>query len=822
MKISYMALLKNVLSTNIFGSGIWNLTSKVAMISLTVIICSISSWGQYSLTGTVKDANNQPMEFANILLYSLPDTNVVKGETTDIDGRFAFVELKEGDYFVKAMMLGFADYNSEKFTLNDENRSPKIACLITAEAQLLETVEVVAKVPLLEQRADRMVVNVAESLTAINGSLMDVLRKVPGVIVSNGKLRMAGSTNPTILINGRTTKYMDIDALMKEMPSDNIQKIEVIHQPGAEFDAAGTGPIINIILKQNKLFGTNGTVSLGVGRSSFLRYNGSFTINHRQGNLNLYGGAGYSHNAFGESLILNRDIRGDLYNQIADQPYKPHTQRANVGLDWYLSDKQTMGFSVNGLNSDNDRTWVNSTFIDYVDDVPNSKITSDNILERNWSYLTSTAYYSLKMDTLGHKLDLNADYATFDRKSLSLVQTRNEGENVLNFDDIRTNQPGTTDIYSIRLDYVKPFSKNLTLSAGGKYSVAELDNNLITESFDNEGWVLNTGLSNHFLFDEDIIAAYGKVNAKFGDWEFTGGLRFEESKSEGYSVTLDSTTNRTISRIFPSASFARPIGESLGIALAYSYRIDRPSYKDLNPYVLYLDPFTSERGNPLLRPELSHSAKFSLTYDKQPFFNLEYIRTNNSIEFVTEQDSESGVAFATNVNLDKFEKYGGSLFFPLDFVEGLSGYGGVMAYYNVYDSEYLNEQFNVEQWSVTAFIQANFKLPFEIETEVGGWYTNGGQDGIMNYEHMYGFSLGFERKFLNDKLSLNLSIDDVINRFFNANIDYAGFVADIESRWDTKVVNFRMNWRFGNQHLKKAERRRSGASDEINRAQSKN
>ena len=146
------------------------------------------------------------------------------------------------------------------------------------------------------------------------------------------------------------------------------------------------------------------------------------------------------------------------------------------------------------------------------------------------------------------------------------MQTNNLGEDNLSFNDIRSNQPGITDIYALKLDYIKPFSKELSLSMGGKYSVADLDNNLQTESFNNENWVLDNSLSNHFLFNEDILAGYGKINAKIGDWEFTGGLRYEESKSEGYSVTLDSTTSRTISRFFPSASLSRPLGKNLGLA----------------------------------------------------------------------------------------------------------------------------------------------------------------------------------------------------------------------------------------------------------------
>ena len=791
-------------------------------LTVTLVVALFSyAHSQQTISGQVKDDTGQPVEFANILLFQLPDSTMITGVPTETGGAFQFSKVDTGQYYVQAMMIGYADAFSEVVDLTNGQSDLSLTITLHPSAQLLETVEVTAKVPVLEQRADRMVVNVAESLTALNGSLMDVLKKVPGVIVSNGRLSLAGQTNPTILINGRTTQYMDMDALMREMPSDNIQKIEVIHQPGAEFDAAGTGPIINIILKSNKLFGTNGSVQLGVGKATYWRYNGSFTLNHRQGDLNLYGGAGYSHNAFNESLLLDRVIFGDTYTQENQQPSLPHTQRANIGADWYISDKHTVGIALSGLKSDNDRTWLNQTLIEYNSDAsPTEELHTENRLERDWAYWTATGYYSFKIDTAGQKLDLNVDYAGFDNQAASFVETRSTNGNNDSYDSQRVNRPGETVIAAVKLDYSKPFHKNLTLDLGGKYSFADLDNDLLTESLQNDAWQINTGLSNHFLFEESIIAGYGKLTAKTGKWDFTAGLRYEESQSDGYSITLDSSISRNIQQLFPSATISRALNDKLGIGLAYSYRIDRPNYRNLNPYVLYLDPFTLDRGNPLLRPEFTHSTKLNLTYEKQPFFNLEYARTKDQMTFVTEQDDETGVTSATVVNLEKFEKYGGSLFFPLDFIPKFSGYGGVMAYYNKFDSEYLNDQFQVNVWTITAFLQANIDLPWDVKGEIGGWFTNGGQDGIVAFEHLYGVSIGLERKFLNDKLSVQFGVDDLFFRYFIGNINYANVVADVDSRWDTQIVNLRLNWRFGNQHLKKTEKRGSGASDEINRAKS--
>lgn len=773
---------------------------------------------QYQVTGRIKDASNAGLEFANVILLELPDSNIVTVVTSDIDGTFKFENLKAGKYMLRGMLLGYKDCNSESFNLGLEKEKATIDFVMEGEAQMLQTIEVKAKVPVLEQRADRLVVNVAQSLTGLNGSLMDVLKKVPGMLIVNDRISMAGQSSVTILLNGRTTQYMDINALLREMPSENIEKIEVIHQPGAEFDAAGTGPVINIVLKQKKLFGTNGSVKLGAGKGAFYRYNASFTFNHRQGDLNLYGSAGYSHNTWDETLQLERLADGDIFRQTTEQPSLPHSRRGNLGADWYISEKHSAGVSVDGLFSTNNRDNLNRTDIIYADGSPTTQLLTTNTFQREWWYLSSNFYYAYKIDTLGQKLDVDFNHTTFERDNVNLLTTENISNDGLNFDDQRNAQPGSTDLYAITVDYTKPFSKSLTFQTGVKYSDASLDNNLQIDDFQGGEWVPDLGQSNHFLFDETIQALYAKVSLKKEDWEMTAGLRYEDSRSIGYSTTLDSTTRRDIRQFFPSASISKTIAGPLAMAVAYSYRIDRPGYSELNPFVYSLDPFTFERGNPQLRPELTHSLKLSMTYEKQPFFNLEYTRTNNAMTFVTEQDEETQVAFATTINLDKFERIGGSLFFPLDFIKGFSGYGGVMAYHNQYDAAYLDDIFLSELWTVTGFIQANFTLPLDIKAEINGWITSGGQDGIIEYGSLYGLSLGFERKFFNDKVALRMSIDDLLIKYWDGRVDYANLLMDLRSTWNAQVINFQLKYSFGNQFMKARKSRSSSASEEINRA----
>ncbi|MEM8907177.1 MAG: outer membrane beta-barrel family protein, partial [Bacteroidota bacterium] len=764
------------------------------------------------------------IEFANVVLYQTAENQLVKGVVSESDGQFRFDEVAAGQYYVQVVMLGYADAQSEPFELNAKQTSFEVQLTLEETSHTLESVEVVAKVPLLEQKADRMVVNVAQSLTGVNGSLMDVIKKVPGMLVVNGQLSLAGNSNPTILIDGRSTQYMDIESLLKEMPGDNIERIELIHQPGAEFEASGTGPIINIIVKRNKLFGTNGAVRVGVGKATRWRANTGLSLNSRQGALNFYGGAGYSYNTYQEYLLVDRIQDNDTYLSFNDQPYLPKTYRANAGLDWYANDRHTLGFGLRGIGSNNDRSNINTTTIQYADNTrPDTELETENALERQWSYYRGNVYYTFAIDTVGQKLELDANYAYFDRTSTSLATTQNKTGDGVNFSDQRNSQPGTTKIFAVKADYTKPLGQAVKLQFGGKFSRAVLDNDLFSEIHSGNEWRANPLQSNEYDFDENISAVYSKFNFSAKGWEGTLGLRFEDSRSEGYSLTIDSTRTRNIARLFPSASIARSLTQQLAISLAYSYRIERPRYSSLNPFIIYLDPFTQESGNPILRPEFTHTAKLSLSFEKQPFFSLEYVRTNDVITLITQQNPVTKATSAFDGNIEQYDKIGGSLFFPLDFIPGISGYGGFMLSNDRYQNNNPeNSLYDSRRWSFTSFLQMNFTLPGQIKTEVNGWYTNGGQDGIIVFEPMFGISFGMEKKLLNDQLSLSLSVDDLANRFFFGDLDFGNTAAKVESRWDRRIVNFSVRYRFGNQFLKRRKGRRNSAADEINRAQEKN
>ncbi|MCB0636852.1 MAG: TonB-dependent receptor [Lewinella sp.] len=772
--------------------------------------------GQSKVSGQIITESGDPAEFVNVLLLTPSDSTVYQMQLTEADGSYVFRGVEAGDYLLQVMGLSYSDFISESFTVDGETDLVYPAVRLAVMAEMLDAVEVVAKKPFLEQKAGRLVVNVDQSITGQGGTVTDLLKKVPGLVVVNNRIQMAGRSGVTILIDGRPTRYMDIESLLREMPADNIARIEVISQPGAAYDAEGTGGVINIILKKNALLGTNGNISLRAGYGELWKYGVNAAINHRSGPWNLSASGGVNRYSWFERLDLERILDDRTYLQSSYSPGLPVSSNLRLGADYDINDQHRVGISAQASRSDNESMANNQTELFSNENVLLSSFTTTNERERNWHSYTADAFYRWQIDTSGQELSVDFNMADYNRRAISTQMTVGA-----DFDDRRNEEPADTRIYGGQIDYKLPLNDQWRLEAGTKFTGTRLANDLLASLRPQGGeWTNDALRTNSFEYDEDIFAGYGQVFFTKDNWEFNLGLRYEDSQAQGYSATLDSTTNLHIAKLFPSVSLTMPVAGPLGASVSYSYRIERPGYYDLNPFVYYLDPLTFYKGNPFLRPELTHSGQFSLTYEKQPFFNLSYDETRNVLTEVIEQDDASGEAFQTNVNLDKYVRYGGSLFFPLDFIaKPISGYGGIMCFYHDYKAKYLNADFLQDQFTVNGFLQVNVALPGDWKLEATGWLQGAGIDGIIRYETFYGLDAGVQKTLLNDQLRLQFSVDGIVQKFFHGRVDYQNLDYNLVSAWEAPIARLRATWNFGNQYLKGRENRRSTSDRERQRAQ---
>lgn len=784
---------------------------------ITTIILSFflfsSIIAQHKVTGIAQDAENNPLEFANVMLLSPTDSSLVALEMTEADGSFEMKDIEKGSYLLQISSMGYDDHTSEEITIEGD-LDLGITNISKSDIEL-SAVEVRYKKPLLEQKGGTLIVNVANSIIANSGSAESVLKRVPGVMIINGKITMAGRTGVNIMIDGRPTQYMDLESLLKDLPSDAIERIEVMSQPDARFDAQGDSGIINIILKKNIKLGMNGSAYVGAGYGDVWRFRAGTSLNYRNEKFNFSNNLSFNRNSSVDYMKIVRNVNDDVYTQNSEDPYKPLGLYLKSGLDYYLSEKHTIGTGLTLFGGINDKTDNNTTTIDFGDEtLPVVLINTTNDLYRTTGFISTDSYYQFDIDTSGQKLSVDLGYFKYTRQADNDIMSISEE----GFDERRKqSKPSESDIWAVKADYAKPIMKDMKIETGIKYSYSKVDNDLQSSILQNGVYVPDANLSNHFIYTENLKAAYLKWSYSIKKMSFEAGVRFEDTQASGYSVTLDSTTNNNTRRFFPSMSISGPFSKKLGWVTAYSHRINRANFGELNPFVYYIDPFTSERGNPFLKPELTHSVKLSLTYEKQPFFNLEYRKTTNEIQLLTEQDNETGIAAGYSDNLNNFERFGTSLFFPTEFVKGMSGYGGVMVNYDRYITDGRYEEFNQSVWNATAFLNINHEITKNFSAEINGWYTSRSIEGVMIAKPLYGIDAGLQFKFLDEKARLNLSVDNILYKPWRADIQYNDLDAYVQSDWEHPVVNLRFSYRFGNKHLKNKNNRRDSTSDEKNR-----
>jgi len=784
------------------------------LLNIILYFASFSMLAQSTISGKVTDEANQILSFSNVVLYNSNNDTPLKAVIVEENGMYTFSNVKNGTFIVEASLFGYKTKRSIVLNIDTTKNVTFDFVLKEDVPENLDEVVVVAKKPVITQNAEKLVVNL-ENSEMVNSNVRDVMKKIPGVLVTGSNLSYAGQNNLRILINGKQTNYMNMQTLLREMPADNIAKIELIQQPGAEYDADGSGALINIILKKNVKLGTYGTLKSMVGYADDFTFRKSASIASFKGKINWQTGASYSRGSWREDLQIIRRVGDDVYDQFSRSPFDPNTLRINAGLDYYINKKHSAGISVQRVGSSSNRVTDNVTNItsNGILDV----LETDNRFERDWTLYVIDPYYEYDDD----KNKITLDFTYVDYNSMNENNLFQVGQSMIDYDNQRYFQDADYNIYTYQVDYKRILNDNISVHAGLKLSSVDSDSDLQSLVQTTTGdFINNPNQTNRFLIDEDIMAAYAKVNVKLDKWSFSGGLRWEQSETTGTSQNLNTSLDRTIAKFFPSLSISRNITDEIAANVAYSYRIQRPSYETLNPFVYYYDPFTFEQGNPTLRPALTNSFRFNLTYENQPFFGVSYSRTDDTLfELISQNDATSETSRSV-INLAKNENWSFNLFAPLSFIKGLEGYTGVIVNYNRFMSENLNPVLDNKKWNMTWFTSAEYKLPWGIQSEVSGYYTSGGFEGQIEFDWIAGLDIAFSKKFMNDQLKVSVELEEILDRKFNGAINYDNVNANIISDFPRRNIFLLLSYSFGNKYNKKKSRKNS-AGDEVDRINTK-
>ena len=782
---------------------------KLFTTSIFILFLGVfTTFSQHSISGNIVDEQNGSLPFANIVLYKIGEEATPKGTVSNDKGEFIFDNLSSGNYKLQFSMLGFKTQNIDEFILND-NKTFNIT--LKEESQTLNEVVIKSKRPIIRQTAEKLIVDL-ENSEMINTNLQDVMRKVPGVLVTNNGISIAGNSGVRILINGKTTEYMDVDTLLRDFPADNIAKIEVVEQPGAEYEASGSGAIINIILKKNVNIGTHGSANTWIGEDQGFEWGSGFSIASYKNKLNWQTSIGYSQPTFREDLFLVRTVGNETYDQVTREPYDPNNFRVSGSMDYYLNDKNSIGIGAS-LNTRNSTRIASSETI-ISDENSINTLFSENSFDRERKNYSINPYYEYKSETDRLLIDFNyIDFVSDNTNTLYDV-----AGSTIPFTDRKYIQDGTYNIKTYSLDYTKTFSDNLKVSAGSRFADVATDNDLQSLVDENGNFNLVDEESSQFLIDETIFAVYSKLNATAGKWSFSGGLRYEDSNTNGTSIFMKEgslTTEvlkRPIKKVFPSASISRKMTDILGASLSYSYRIQRPSYSSLNAFQTFLDPFSASQGNQRLTPSYTNNYQFNLTFEGQPFFTIGYSKTDDTIFDLIKQDNETAQIRQQVVNVENNANWNFRLFAPVNFMDGLEGYTGII----VTNTDYQSSTFDIDlnKWNLIWFLQASYQLPWDINLELSGNYGTGALEDQIEVDWFAELDFSFGKTFLDNTLKANLGFNKMLNRGFIGTIDYGNGSAAVNSNGSRQNIQLRLTYSFGDKFGKKKSGRNTNTDEQ--------
>ncbi len=789
--------------------------------TLTILILLFSFCAAYSqgkVQSTVLDENQDPVPYANVILLSAVDSSMVKIEYTSDNGMFTFSNIEAGAYWITVSYVGYQDYVTDSFDISSgETEELSVLKLLLADNQL-EEVTVKAKRPLLEMRPDKLVMNVAGSINTTGEDAYTLLKKSPGVVVDNNdNIMMLGKSGVQIYINGKPSPLSssDLAAYLKTLSSDQIDKIEIITNPSAKYDAEGSAGIIDIKLLKNKNHGTNGSVNANFSQGEFSRYGISFTGNYRNEKWYAYTSLGAWH---GENFNINELTRaqsGYLFDQYSRGEGDWNNYNAKIGLDHIIDDHNTIGMQVY-FSPNNFGQWNNAGLTEISQF---SSTTRDSILVSDSNNDWSSQDWSANLNYMhngkkGQSFNVDLDYAEYTSRSEELqpnTYLSSDSSVVLFQRNFFTEAPRNITIATAKADYEFNALKG-RLSTGVKYSQVETDNTFNFYNVISGQNELDAEQSNTFEYTESVAAAYVSYARELGKLGIQTGLRVENTNSLGQLTAMQTSDNDEVERnytdFFPNVGLSYRLNDKNSFNLSYSRRLNRPSYQDLNPFTSRLDELTFEKGNPFLNPEYSNNIQLSHSWNYKINTSVSYTHTKDQItRLVDKADDRS--AFITWLNLESQKTYSINISSPWPITEWWNTYTSITGAYTKNSAEIEGAKIiDISAKTFNIYAQHSFSLPHGINAEVSGWYTSPSiWGGNIKMAAMYSMDMGVSKSFAQDRINVKLSMGDVFN---TQRWEGRGLLGDLDmmvsGRGDNQRVKVNVKYRFGNDQLKSRSR----------------
>jgi hypothetical protein len=787
------------------------------------------------ISGSVLDDAKKPLDGATVILLVAKDSSLVNTQLAGADGTFAFQNLTDNTYLIKATYIGYKKYLSGNVVVSQQKSVNLPAFILSSTGKTLNEVAVTAQKSYIQQKIDRTVVNVGALISNTGANALEVLEKTPGVQVdADGNITYKGKSGVLVMIDDKPTylSAANLATYLRSLPSSSLDQIELMDNPPAKYDAAGNAGVINIKTKKNTIRGFNAVVAADYAQGFYGRSNESINLNYRVDKVNLFANVAYNEQRTFRRLEIDRDYfdaNGNPTSSLKDISYfRPTSNNTNIkaGMDYFISPKTTWGIVYTGdISRDHDSSPVYSLLYGQngqLDSTINTLNTSKNKFNSNGINLN----YTHKFDSAGRQLTFDLDYIRDESGSNQLFvnNTFLPNSTLTNSTMLTDNLPATINIYSAKADYTHPLKGKAKLEAGVKSSYVNTDNAANYFNVINGISTIDYNNTNRFLYKENINAAYINFNKNFGRFSLQTGLRLENTNGNGHQLgnaeRADSSFINHYTDLFPTAYFSYNLdtaGHNVLVA-SYGRRIGRPNYGSLNPFTFFVDEFTYFSGNPFLKPQFTDNYK--LAYSFKSLFTVA-VAYNYTTDVQGETIHNSGDIFIStqgNIGQQKVLDFSVNTNFQPAKWWSVNLYAEV--YNNTYQGAFYTGYLNQSENTFSANGNNQFTLSNGWSAELSGFYRTGGTYGQFVSIPTGMLNAAIQKKILNNKGSIKLNMRDVFHTFSPSGTitNIVGATATYHNFVDTQVATLAFTYSFGKSTNVPEKRETGGADSEQGRA----
>jgi hypothetical protein len=791
-----------------------------------LFVCSLLCCGYYGLaqsgnnnttkiSGKALDAvTNKPVEYASVVLLHKPDSSVAYGMYTATNGSFSFAAVNPGDYVLRITFMGYDKLEKDLHITAGKPALSVGTLRLHAGGKVLSTVEVKAEKPAFSMQIDRQVFDAGSLVTADGGTGTDILKNVPSVEVDIDDNVSLRGKSVTIYVDGKPSPFGDAKTALQMIPAETIDRVEVITNPSAKFEAQGGGGIINIVLKKDKAIGYNVMFNAGVATRGQVNGSANASLRLRRFNFfaNYYGrygtqtGSGFSN----RRNLVPDSSNTSYFTQVSRSNNSDGSNGGRLGLDYYLDEHNTITISegINFNNGDND----NQILLSYLD--ANRQVLRSGNRNNNSDYYSPNNNTNINFrhttDKQNEELTAYISYSDNKGNNNSQYYTLYEkpGSSAENPDQQSNTGRSRNRFWNVQTDYTTPVGKKGKFEAGlkGTSRKNENDYNALLYNWDTQQYEKSEALSNTYEYKEDIYAGYANMSSAIGNLGYQVGLRVEQAYLKGYSFSRDTSVNNRFFNVFPSVflKYNLPNNQNQSLIFNYATRVDRPGFNDLLPYTNNSDPQNLRMGNPELQPSLTH--KFEMNYsryfpDSRDFLNtgVYYSQANDDIDRISTLDTTTGVTTTKPMNLATDQDWGGNFTYQLHIFRWWDVTSNLNLEYSRLTGPDNMASISNEYVSYGINVNSNLRLPARFNIQLQGHYRSPRVLPQGTFKAMNGMDLGIRKEMLkNNALAISLNISDLLNtQQYSQHYETDAFIQDYDRKRTTRFIRLNLRYRFG-------------------------